>query len=117
MSLIFNNSVVNSNQTIILTKNNQTYTIVCASINSNPDVSLSLFDANSLISLSTASNSILQNVCNSSLCTNILQVSFQLTDNAFDNLTSLTCSANSKNSTVPLYTSISRNVSVIIPRK
>ena len=115
MTLIYNNVIVNASQTIILTKNNQTYTITCASVDSNPDVNLTLFDTNSLISLSTSSNSLLKNSCNSSLCTNILQVNFQFSDNSFDNMTSLTCAANSSNPLVPLTTSISRNTLVLKP--
>ena len=117
MSIIFNNQIVNSNQTISLTKNATTYQIACVSIDSNPDVNLSLYDTNSLISLSTSSNSVLQNSCNqTNLCRNILQVNFQFTDNKFDSMTSLTCAANSSNPQVSLNTSISRNVSVTLPR-
>ena len=118
MSIIFNNQIVNSNQTISLTKNATTYQIACVSIDSNPDVNLSLYDTNSLISLSTSSNSVLQNSCNqTNLCRNILQVNFQFTDNKFDSMTSLTCAANSSNPQVSLSTSIKRNVSVSVPRK
>ena len=120
MNIIFNNQVVSSNQTISLTKDltkNSIYQIICASIDSNPDVNISLYDTNSLISLSTSSNSVLQNSCNQpNLCRNILQVNFQLTDNKFDSMTSLTCAANSSNPQVSLNTSISRNVSVTLPR-
>jgi len=117
MTIIFNNASVYANQTILLTKNSLTYKIICASVDSNPDVNLTLYDTNSLISLSTSSNSILQNSCNSNLCTNILQVNFQFTDNSFDSMTSLTCAANSSNPLVPLRETISRNVTVILPRK
>ena len=117
MAIVFNSASVLSNQTILLTKNSLTYKIICASVDSNPDVNLTLYDTNSLISLSTSSNSILQTSCNSSLCTNILQVNFQFTDNSFDSMTSLTCAANSSNSLVPLRETITRNVTVILPRK
>jgi len=121
MSIIYNNQIVNANQTISLTKDltkNTTYQIICASIDSNPDVNLTLYDTNSLIPLSTNSNSFVQNSCNqTNLCRNILQVNFQFTDNKFDSLTSITCAANSSNPQVSLSTSINRNVSVIIPRR
>jgi hypothetical protein len=117
MAIFFNSANVLSNQTILLTKNSLSYKIICASVDSNPDVNLTLYDTNSLIPLSTSSNSILQNSCNSSLCTNILQVDFQFIDNRFDSMTSLTCAANSSNSLVPLRETITRNVTVLLPRK
>jgi len=117
MTLIFNNLPVDPNQTILLTKNSTIYTFFCASVISKPDVNLTLYDSNSLIPLSTPSNSFLENSCNGSLCTNILRVDFQFTDNSFDNMVSLTCAANSSNALVPLTATISRNVTVVLPRK
>ena len=117
MTILFNGLEVNQTQKIILTKDTQTYKIVCASINSNPDVNLTLYDTNTLIPLSTNSNSILQNSCNSNICTNILQVDFQFIDNRFDSMTSLTCAANSSNPLVPLSTTINRNTLVLKPGK
>ena len=117
MILFFNNLTVDSNQAIFLAKNSSTYKFICSSINSKPDVNLTLYDSNSLISLSTPSNSFLTNSCNASLCTNILQVNFQFTDNTFDNMVSLTCAANSSNALVPLTATISRNTTVFLPRK
>jgi len=117
MALIFNSQIVYQNQTINLFKNNLTYQIVCTSINSNPSVNLSLYDTNSLIPLATSSNSVTQKTCNqTNLCTNILQVNFRFTDNRFDNMTSFTCSANSSDPRVPLSSSITQNVTVLIPR-
>lgn len=121
MSIIYNNQIVNANETISLTKDltkNTTFKIICSSIDSNPDVNLTLYDTNSLIPLSTNSNSFVQNSCNqTNLCRNILQVNFQFTDNKFDSLTSITCAANSSNPQVSLSTSINRNVSVTLPRR
>ena len=117
MQIFFNSSTVFENQTINLINDlsNRIYPIVCASITSKPDVTLSLFDKNSLLPLSTSQNSILQNTCNSfSICTNVLQVNFQFTDNSFNNLTSIGCSANSSNINVPLYSVIYRNASVFV---
>ena len=116
MSILFNKTIVNSNQTILFIKNSakQTYQIYCSSANSNPDVNLTLYDTNTLIPLSSEFNSFTQKSCNLSLCLNILQVNFQFTDDRFDNMTSFTCAANSSNPEVPLATSINQNVSVII---
>ena len=118
MSIIFNKTIVSSNQTILFIKNSakQTYQVYCSSVNSNPDVNLTLYDTNTLIPLSSEFNYFTQKSCNISLslCTNILQVNFQFTDDRFDNMTSFTCTANSSNPEVPLTTSISQNVSVII---
>lgn len=117
MQIFFNSSIVYENQTINLINDysNRTFQIACASITSKPDVTLSLFDKNSLIPLSTNSNSILQHTCTSlSLCTNVLQINLQFSGNSFNNLTSIGCSANSSNINVPLYSVIYRNVSISI---
>lgn len=117
MLLILNDQIVYPNQTINFFKNNLTYKIVCTSLDSNPNVNLALYDTNSLLSLATSSNSIAQTSCNqTNLCTNILQVNFKFTDNRFDNMTSFTCAANSTNQEVPLFTSITQNVTVQTPR-
>ena len=117
MVLIFNNQLISSNQTISFFKNSLNYQFVCSSIDSNPDVNLSLYDTNSLISLATNANSVIQKICNATtnLCRNILQVNFKFNDNSLDNLTSLTCAANSSNSDISLYTYITRKVSVLLP--
>ena len=107
--------MVNETNTINIVNDfsNQTSVIICASINSKPDVTLTLYDKNSLIPLSTSLNSYVKNTHSSNdLYTNILQVNFQLTDNQFNNMTSLACSAKSSNPNVPLYTAIYRNVSI-----
>jgi hypothetical protein len=118
MLLILNNQILNTNQTINLFKNNLTYSIVCSSLNSNPNVNLELYDSSSLLSLATSTNSIVKNSCDqTNLCTNILQVNFKFMDNRFDNMTSFTCSANSSDPKVPLFTSIRQNVTVSTPRK
>ena len=89
------------------------YQIVCTSVTSKPDVSLSLYDTNTVSSISNSQNSIISNSCDSNnLCTNILQVNFQFLDNSFNEMTSLSCSANSKNVLIPLTQTISRNVNV-----
>lgn len=118
MSIIFNNTV-SSNETILLIKNSakQIYQIYCSSVDSNPDVNLTLYDTSTLIPLSSDFNSFIQKTCNLSLCINILQVNFQFTDNRFDNMTSFTCSANSTNPEVPLTASITQDVSVVIQSK
>ena len=117
MQIYFNNSLVNDTNTISMVNDfsNQTYQILCAAIGSKPDVVLTLYDKNSLIPLSTTMNSVIRDTCTSmDLCTYILQVNFQFTDNRFNNMTSLACSANSTNVNVPLYSVIYRNTSVAI---
>ena len=96
---------------------NRTYQFACSAINSKPDVSLVLYDTNSMKSLSTGLNSATLDTCDSilRLCTVILQVNFQFQDNTFDNMTSLTCSANSSDPDVPSYTNTSRNVKIQTP--
>jgi len=119
MNIIFSNQLIYSNQTISLAKNssNLIYQITCSSVDSNPDVNLTLYDTNSLISLSNNLNSVVLKTCNDSihLCSNTLQVNFQFVDNRFDNMNSLTCAVNSTNPQVPLIETISRNVTVKIP--
>jgi hypothetical protein len=114
MVILYNNSEVNSNQTLVFNKN-QIYQIVCSSVNSNPDVSLALYDTDSLIQLSNSVNSYLQSFNQSNLYTNILQVDLNFTGNTFDNIKSLTCLANSTNMQVPLVQMITRNTTLIVP--
>jgi len=115
LNMLFNNSIVNSNQTINLINDftNKTIPIVCASINSKPNVTLVMYDSNTLTILSNDSNSIIESSCNNSLCTNILQLNFGL--KALSNLTSISCSAKSTNQQVPLILTISRNISIQTP--
>ena len=118
-TIIFDGQIVNSSQTIDFIKDfksNQTYQIICSAINAKPNVNLTLYDTTSLKSLSTSSNSVIQENCGAyDLCTDILQVNFQFQDNSFDNMTSLTCSANSSDLDVPLYRTTSRNVTIKSP--
>jgi hypothetical protein len=118
LTLLLGSQIVYANQTLNLTKDfskNTTYLITCASINSKPDVNLALFDTKTNNSLSNKGNTLSSVQCNSfNLCTKLIQVSFQFQDNSFDNLNSITCSANSFNSSVPLSVSLQRNVSLTI---
>jgi hypothetical protein len=118
-TIIFDGQIVNSSQAIELIKDfksNQTYQIVCAAVNAKPNVNLTLYDTTSMRSLSTSSNSLVQESCGAyDLCTDILQVNFQFQDNSFDNMTSLTCSANSSDLDVPLNSKTSRNVTIKAP--
>ena len=119
ISIFFDGQIVYSNQTIDLIKDlksNRTYQIACAAINAKPNVNLTLFDTSSMRSLSTSSNSVTQETCDTyNLCTDIFQVNFQFQDNSFDNMTSLTCSANSSDLDVPLYRTTLRNVTINPP--
>lgn len=111
--MFFNNSVVYPNQTIRLVNSNKTYPIVCSSIGSRPDVTLSLYDTNSLIQLSNNANSIILSTCDTNgVCNEILQVNFKFTDDRFNSMESLSCGTVSKVLSVPLTLSIARNTSV-----
>jgi len=114
--MFVNNSLIYSNQTLNLTRDNsnKTYQIICASIGSRPDVTLSLYDTNSLLKLENTSNKLRQSSCNSTnnICTELLQVNFKLIDDSFDSMTSLACSTSSKNLNVPLSMFVSRNTKV-----
>ena len=115
MTLFFGGQLIYANQTLNLTKDfskNTTYVITCASINSKPDVNLAVFDTKTNNSLSNSGNTVSNDQCNFNLCTKIIQVSFQFQDNSFDSLNSITCSANSLNSSIPLSVSLQRNVSL-----
>ena len=108
------NVVVSESNTISLFYN-QTYAISCSSVGSKPDVSLSLFDTASGISLSNGQNNITSGSCDSNtlLCNEILQIVFSY-DSIFDQMTSITCKAESKYpSLYPLTASISRSVLVV----
>ena len=115
MSLFFNNAITNQTTTINLTNDgtNITYQFICSAIGSKPNVNLTIYDSNTLLPLSNSQNSIIFDSCSSiNVCTKILQISFQLQGSAFINMTSLSCSANSLNSLIPLYETITRRVQV-----
>jgi hypothetical protein len=99
---------------------NQSYSITCSSVGSKPDVTLILFDTNTNVSLSNGQNNITSGSCdqNTQLCNQILQIvfSYDSTNNFFDQMTSITCFAESKQPDLyPLSRSISRNVNVVLP--
>jgi hypothetical protein len=110
--MIFNGVQIFANQTItILNVANFTNQLVCASVFSKPDVSLTLYATNSSQPLSTPSNSNNTKQClSTNVCTNILYVYFQSQNNQFNSLSSISCSANSVNPVVPLLSVISRNI-------
>ena len=114
-----NNVPITEQDTIELLYN-QSYTIACSSVGSKPDVSLSLFDTMTNVSLSNGQNNITTGSCdpNTLLCNQILQIvfSYDNTNSVFDQMTSLTCLAESKQpQQYPLRQSISRNVNVVLP--
>ena len=115
LSLFFDTVLLNETSVINLTNDgvNRTYQFVCSAINSKPDVNLLVYDSHLLLPLSSSQNSIVSGSCTSiNVCTKILQINFQLLGSKFTNISSLTCSANSTNSLIPLYSTISRNVTV-----
>jgi hypothetical protein len=113
--LTVDNQIIDQNNTIIFNYGDQ-YTIICSAVNSKPNVSLSIFDTNNGISLSLNDqiNPVSTNNCDqtSGLCTSIYQVIFQLSD-IFNNMTSITCEAESVDSNFPLTVDLVRKVSVI----
>ena len=114
MSLFFSNAITNQTTTIGLINDgvNRTYQFVCSAIDSKPDVNLTIYDSNTLLPLSNSQNSIISVSCSSiNVCTKTLQITFKLIS-TFISMTSLSCSANSTNSLIPLYTTITRSVRV-----
>lgn len=119
LSLFVNNVPITEQETIEILYN-QSYTLACSSVGSKPDVSLSLFDTMTNVSLSNGQNNITTGSCdpNTLLCNQILQIvfSYDNTNNVFDQMTSLTCLAESKQPQLyPLRQSISRSVNVVLP--
>ena len=114
MVLFYNNLPINANQTITLVAlPNYVNTIACASVYSRPDITLTLYDTQSLLPLSTSLNSNNTKSClQSNVCTNILYVYFQFQNNQFNSLNSISCSANSTNPNVPLLSVITRNATI-----
>lgn len=114
MVMFYNNLPINESQTISLVAlPNYVNTIVCASVNSRPDITLTLYDTQSLLPLSTSLNSNNTKSClQSNVCTNLLYVYFQFQNNQFNSLNSISCSANSTNLNVPLLSVITRNVTI-----
>ena len=96
-----------------MNKNNHTYGFVCTS-NSNPLANLTLFDTDTMMPFTNIYNN---NTNFSTLgSTSQLTVTFQLTDNRFDNIRSITCAATSSNPRVPFnVTTVIRNVTVEFP--
>jgi hypothetical protein len=104
-----NGKILNESDTINVNSNqNLTYYIACSSINSKPQVNITLYDTNTNRSLQNINNFVSSSSCDSlKLCTSINQYKFQEMD--LMNLTSITCRASSVNS-IPLTASIQRNV-------
>jgi hypothetical protein len=113
LSLSVNNVTYNQSDTITFNYPSSTiYQIICFSSNSKPDVTLSLFDSNSSVSLGNSSNSATTYTCDSNqLCNVVYVVNFQMPPGSpFVSMTSLTCMASSVVPLVNLDTMISRKV-------
>lgn len=118
LAILVDKKIVNENE-VIEFKYGREYTLTCTAVDSRPEVTLTLFDSDSLIDLTFNNPNFISNSsCDLStqLCTSILQITFNLdlTNNLFDKMKSLTCLTTSKNSDVPLSIKQSRNVSVIL---
>ena len=114
--LVINDKQVNANETIIFSYGQQ-YSVVCLAIDSRPDLSLSIYDSTTQISLATNNTNVYSNsTCNptSNLCTGIYEILFDLdnTDHLFDQMTSLTCYGTSTDPNFGLTVSSARNVQI-----
>jgi hypothetical protein len=110
-----NNVTYNQSDTITFAyPSSNVYQIICFSSNSKPDVTLSLFDSNSSVSLGNSTNSGTTYTCDANqLCNVVYVVNFQMPPGSpFVSMTSLTCKATSTVPLVNLDTSISRKVVV-----
>jgi len=89
------------------------YIFTC-SANSNPGVSLSLFDTNTKKVLSMQNNTIASLYCNTNGigCSANIYVSLDIVKNQFDNMTSVTCEAKSLNSNISLSANLSQSLFV-----
>jgi hypothetical protein len=111
LSLAVNNVTYNSSDVIQLSYPSSTvYQMICYSANSKPDVTLSIYDSNSSLSLGNSSNAASTYTCDTfGLCNVVYVVNFELTP-AFLSMTSLSCGAKSVIPEVNLDTVISRRV-------
>jgi hypothetical protein len=103
---------LNTYQTATLIKNNDTYFFTC-NTDSNPCVNLTMYDTDSMMTLSNYSYYYydwINNKCSNSAYFSIL---FNDDDSKFDNLKSITCAASSLNPRVNLTSSIVGNVFVV----
>jgi hypothetical protein len=120
LAIFVDNMLINATKPIRLVNDysNKTYGIICAAISSKPTVNLTIYDTNTSMMLSNSSNSQIQYSCDvNNVCNTILAISFQFNGNQFNSLTSLSCSANSSNTNVPLFLTTSRNVTVTLLSK
>ena len=95
MFLSLNGSILNENDTInINLQQNSTYIIACSSINSKPEVSISIYDTKTNLSISNGNDYVISKSCNGyNLCTVIYQ--YQLQSSNLLNRESITCKATS----------------------
>ena len=114
LSVLVDSVPIKANESInLIVSNITTYKIACSAVNSKPDVDLSIFDTNSLLSLSNGLNNKSYGFCDTkNLCTSVLEIDFQVYDARLYNMTSLTCATTSRNPLVSLSASTQRNISV-----
>ena len=108
---------IGSSQTPVLIKNNQSYSFYC-SILSYPCANITIYDTATMKQLSNANNSWSYSSSYQLYCYSSISVNFRFTDDTFDNMTSITCAANSINPQVSFSNStISKNVLVLLRGK
>lgn len=114
LTFVVGTTIFNASDTIIFNAPG-TYQLACLSVQSKPEVELSIFDSNRFLPLGNSANSQTTRSCGpNNLCDVIYQVSLELSAGSpFLTMSSLTCMAKSLLSQVNLDTSISRNVRVL----
>ena len=112
---LFNNTGMynlNTNQTATIIKNNDTYFFYCYTY-SNPCVNLTMYDTNSMMTLSNYSYNYYDWINNKYYSSVYFNIRFSDDDSTFDNMKSITCAARSLNPRVNLTSSIFGNLVVL----
>ncbi|CAF0937578.1 unnamed protein product [Brachionus calyciflorus] len=118
LNIVFNyNTLITESDTIYLTNSylDTTYPISCLSLNSKPDIVLSIYESESLISLTENQETYTDKRCNETLnlCNNELTVQFRFkNDSRYRNLKSLSCKAESLDKTIILTRTINRAINI-----
>lgn len=114
VGIFFNNNLVtSSNDTINVAKNTR-YSIVCASVDSRPQVNLSFYESNSetpfekLIGINILSNKTLNECDSNEYCKVSLIYEFEIVDDSFKNFENIICKA--ENTTNPFNILITESI-------
>ncbi|RNA12178.1 hypothetical protein BpHYR1_028097 [Brachionus plicatilis] len=118
LSFLFDGTLIDEQTTINILNDDsdRVFKIVCASTLSKPDVSLKIYDTETLNEIATPENSVLVKSCNFGLCTNTLQVDFSLkNDQRFNNMKSINCTAKGNDGILNITVSIQRLTNITLP--